>query len=229
MIGAYAADRRSLPTDPNGYGVVCVLMLALLWENARRRWLLALGINVLMTVSLSAYAVLGIFLTLQFMRRAPALRARTLLTLSLATGLASAALYAGWLRYSIQIVDWWKHKSRSVADHAESSSSFGQQVASWNWAELLVGVRGFSETQALLTFYQSGAIGLSFQLLLAGAVVLLALRSRWSVGAWGLAVLFASSFIPYLHVYPVSVLFWAVLGLTVRAGVRSSPQVSSDK
>lgn len=203
--------------DPNGYGVLCVLMIALLWARARRRWLVALSINVLMTVSLSAYVVFGLFLALQLVRVLPHLRARAFVALTTGLSLGTVLAYALWLRYGPQVEVWWAHKSRSVADHAESSANLARQIAPWNNVELLVGVNGTSETQVLLTLYQSGVIGLGIQVALAAALVYMALRARQTVGAWGLAVLIAMSFIPYLQVYPISALFWGVLALTVRA------------
>ncbi len=236
--------------DPNGYGVLCVFLLAALWGRVRWPWLLALLVMILGTRSLSAALSLLVFtlvalwpraarfVTAHVNRRHPAplqLRIRRALFLRLAfyaavlPPVAGVAFYA-WVRISAALGSWWSAKQGSLEAHASDVPRALAQLGERNALELLFGGGGFSENLYLYALLNFGVFGLTLLLLLAGLLVVSALTScdplAYRLGAWGVSVLAASFAIPYLQVYPVNLLFWTGLTLAV-SGASVRPRGAS--
>jgi hypothetical protein len=236
---AYPGSPRfgGIMDDPNGYGIFCVFLFAILLSGRVRFKtfkLAALTVMILMTFSLSAYGALGLFGGLVLLRhllvkvvRVKRVRARV--AFPLLTG--ALALLAGALVYlaspaaaahAAHAARWWEGKLPSVLLHLEDFFASSAQVVGAAPDDFLFGdASSFSENYYLYLWQNSGLAGILLLLALVAPLLWLALTATTplyrNVGLFALTILIAANVIPYLQVYPINLYFWSSLGLTAHA------------
>lgn len=222
--------------DPNGYGIFCVLLVAIMLSGPVRYRgfkLVMLTTMILMTVSLSSYGALvllalliaGRALLVRGMRgeRLRAAPAYALISLAL-TALAGLALLLAspTTAAAAQAERWWEGKLPSVRLHIEDFFDSSMQVMSTDAGTFLLGnARSFSENYYLYLWQNTGLIGVLLLAAVLAPLLWLTLTAREplyrNLGFFALTVLVASNVIPYLRVYPINFFFWGALGLAAHA------------
>ncbi|HTU48620.1 MAG TPA: hypothetical protein VMF91_26395 [Bryobacteraceae bacterium] len=216
--------------DPNGYACLCLFLLIVAATARARYWkvkVVMYAVMVLATLSLTGYVTaivicLGVLLShiVKPRPRSPSNLARqlanyvtvvVLVVLGIAIFQTNEALSA--------ITSLYTAKSNSAAIHV---SNLLPEEDMWDVSSpvtLLSGTGGFSENfywRILVNFGWMGLLAVG-TVVVSSAHFALRSRSRWrySTGLWIVAVLIGSNGIAYLLTFPVSLIYWSLLGLLI--------------
>ena len=218
--------------DPNGYACLCLFFLVLAATGRVRYWKVKVFLYVVMllaTLSLTGYVTatvmcLGLLLS-RIMR--PKAHSASNLVRQLANYVAficfvilGAAIFQTNEAFTT-ISSLYMAKSNSTATHISNLLPEEEMLDTSSPVTLLSGTGGFSENFYWRILANFGWIGL---MAVCGVIVFsayFALRraSRWrySTGVWAVAVLIGSNGLAYLLTFPVSLIYWSLLGLLICA------------
>ncbi len=218
--------------DPNGYACLCLFFIVLAAAGQPRFWRVKVTLYVVMllaTLSLTGYVTATVMaLGLLFSRIArPKARSKSSIVRQLVNGLGilcllllGAAIYQTNQAVSA-ITSAYEAKSNSSATHISNLLPDEEMLDTSSPVSLLTGIGGFSEDlywRVLANFGWLGLIAVA-AVIFSSAYFAMKRPSRWrySIGLWIMGVLIGSNGISYLMTFPVSLIYWSLLGLLICA------------
>ncbi len=218
--------------DPNGYACLCLFFIVLAATGRPRFWQLKVTLYVVMllaTLSLTGYVtatVMALGLLLCRVAR-PKARSKSSIVKQLVNGLGiiclfilAAAIYQTNQAVSA-ITSVYEAKSNSRAAHISNLFPDEEMLDATSPVSLVTGIGGFSEDlywRVLVNFGWLGLVAVA-AVIFSSAYFAMIRPSRWrySTGLWIMGVLIGSNGISYLMTFPVSLIYWSLLGLLICA------------
>lgn len=216
--------------DPNGYACLCLFFLILAATARARYWkvkVVIYAVMVLATLSLTGYVTATVICIGLLLSRIVKPRGHS--AASLVRQLANYVAVICLVILGIAIFETNEAVSAITSLYAAKSNSAATHVSNllpeedmWDASSpiaLLSGTGGFSENFYWRILVNFGWIGL----FAVGAVIVssayFALRRagrwRYSTGVWIVGALIGSNGIAYLLTFPVSLIYWSLLGLLI--------------
>jgi hypothetical protein len=216
--------------DPNGYACLCLLLLIVAATARARYWkvkVVMYAVMVLATLSLTGYVTaivicLGLLLShiVKPRARSASNLARQLANYVMVVFLVVLGIAIFQTNATLSaITSLYTAKSNSAATHVSNLLPDEDMWDTSSPIALLSGTGGFSENfywRILVNFGWIGLVAVG-AVMVSSAHFALRSRSRWRypTGVWIVAVLIGSNGIAYLLTFPVSLIYWSLLGLLI--------------
>lgn len=207
--------------DPNGFAILMLWIMAAQWSFGGRRLALktmlaiAMVVGTLSITGIVAGALMMAMTVLSWLKGSSRIRLREARIIGGVATLCIIGAGIGAILALDSADELIGFKGRSVTQHVESA----QETVETQWDQgpmnFLWGGEGRLEEASLLHLWvNQGVVGaFAYLALLSIAIWTLAASGSAGMFRWGLAVVVASQGIPYLHLYPIMMIFWVTVAL----------------